>query len=259
MFKQFSLIVIGWLAWQMSSCNTHKKLVYFQANPVAAESALKNYTPVLKADDLLSIYVTSEDVEASAPFNLPILTNQQATNSGYTMGNPAPFGYLIDANGEITLPVIGKVTLAGKSRMEAVDLLVEKLTPYLKNPAVQLQILNFKITVLGDVRNPGTYKIPNERITLIEAIGLAGDLKMTGKRKNILVIRDENGTKTTYRIDLTSNDLFQSPVYYLNQNDVVYIEPNTAARTESTIWRTTGPIFISLTSLVITTIALLTR
>ncbi|MFN5031728.1 MAG: polysaccharide export protein, partial [Flavobacteriia bacterium] len=110
-----------------------------------------------------------------------------------------------------------------------------------------------------DVRAPGTYKIPNERITLLEAIGLAGDLKMTGQRTNVLVIRDINGRKAEYRIDLTSQDLFNSPVYYLSQNDVVYVEPNVTARTESTIWRTTGPIFISLTSLIVTTITLLTR
>ena len=259
MFKLFSLVPVALLAWLMTACSTHKKLVYFQANPDPNSKAAQHYTPTLKTDDLLSIIVTGEDLEAATPFNLPVIGVQQTVNSGYTMGNPAPYGYLIDANGEIAMPVIGKVVLAGLTRMEAVELLVQKLSPYLKNPVVQMQILNYKITVLGDVRNPGTYKIPNERITLLEAIGLAGDLKMTGKRKNILVVRDENGSKTAYRIDLTSNELFQSPVYYLNQNDVVYIEPNNAARTESTIWRTTGPIFISLTSLVITTVALLTR
>jgi polysaccharide export outer membrane protein len=109
------------------------------------------------------------------------------------------------------------------------------------------------------VRNPGTYKIPNERMTILEAIGLAGDLRMTGNRKNVLVIRDENGKKTEYRIDLTSKELFSSAAYYLTQNDVIYIEPNVTARSESTLWRTAGPIFISLTSLVVTTFTLLFR
>jgi polysaccharide export outer membrane protein len=109
------------------------------------------------------------------------------------------------------------------------------------------------------VRAPGTYNIPNERITVLEAIGLAGDLRLTGLRNNVLVIRDENGKKTEYRLDLTSKSVFASPAYYLTQNDVVYVEPNSAARSESTIWRTTGSIFISLTSLVITTITLIIR
>jgi len=159
----------------------------------------------------------------------------------------------------VIMPFIGEIKLGGLNRMEAIQLIQSKLSEYLKNPVVQIQILNYKVTVLGDVRAPGTYKIPNERITLLEAIGLAGDLKMTGQRTNVLVIRDINGRKAEYRIDLTSQDLFNSPVYYLSQNDVVYVEPNVTARTESTIWRTTGPIFISLTSLIVTTITLLTR
>ena len=106
---------------------------------------------------------------------------------------------------------------------------------------------------------PGTFRIPNERITLLEAIGLAGDLNMSGKRQNVLVIRDNNGIKTEHRIDLTSKDLFTSQVYYLEQNDVVYVEPNAAARSNGTIWRTSGTIFISLTSLVVTSIALISK
>ncbi|WP_430405535.1 polysaccharide biosynthesis/export family protein [Fluviicola sp.] len=140
-----------------------------------------------------------------------------------------------------------------------VDTIHTLLNGYLKNPTVQIQIQNFKITVLGDVKNPGTFKIPNERITLIEAIGLSGDMKMSGVRKNVLVIRDSCGIKREYRVDMTKKELFSSPAYYLKQNDVVYVEPNVAARSEGTLWKTTGAIFISLTSLVITTIILITR
>ncbi|MDX1653554.1 MAG: polysaccharide export protein, partial [Brumimicrobium sp.] len=124
---------------------------------------------------------------------------------------------------------------------------------------VSIQIQNFKVTVLGDVQSPGTFTIPNERITIIEAIGIAGDLKMTGNRKNLLVLRDRNGVKTEYRIDLTSKNVLNSPVYYLEQNDVIYVEPNAAARSTGTFWRTSGGIIISLTSLVITTVVLITK
>jgi polysaccharide export outer membrane protein len=119
--------------------------------------------------------------------------------------------------------------------------------------------LNYKITVLGDVRTPGTYTIPNERITIIEALGLAGDLKPTGERKNVLVIREVAGKKVEFRVDLTSKAIFSSPVYYLRQNDVVYVQPNLTALSESSFVRATGGIFLSLTSLIVTTIALITR
>lgn len=258
MTKHISYIFLILIALQFTSCKTREKLVYFQSNGKdTVTKGQSNFTPVFKTDDFLSIVVTGEDPEAVLPFNLPVVGAAPSINSGYTMGNPAYNGYLIDANGNINLPFLGSINIAGLNRIEATDLIQSKLEPYLKNPVVQMQILNYKVTVLGDVKSPGTFKIPNERITLLEAIGLAGDMKMTGVRKNVLVIRDDNGVKTEYRVDLTSKELFSSPVYYLAQNDVVYVEPNVTARSESTIWRTTGTIFISLSSLIITTITLI--
>jgi polysaccharide export outer membrane protein len=253
--KKFLMPVV--LLLGIVSCKTRKELVYFQKESQDS-LVFSNYTPVFKTDDFLAVLITSDDPEAAVPFNFPVGT-QQNFNNGYTIGNPATVGYLVDSNGEIKLPVIGAVKVAGLSRMEVTMLIESKLKEYIKNPVVNIQIQNYKITVLGDVRNPGTYKIPNERMTILEAIGLAGDLRMTGNRKNVLVIRDENGKKTEYRIDLTSKDLFSSAVYYLTQNDVIYVEPNATARSESTLWRTAGPIFISLTSLVVTTFTLLFR
>lgn len=258
MTKLISITFLSFFLLQLSSCKTREKLVYFQStgNDTVTKGQ-SNFTPIFKTDDFLSIVVTGEDPEAVLPFNMPVAGAAPMVNSGYTMGNPAPSGYLIDANGNINLPFLGAVKIAGLNRIEATDLIQSKLVPYLKNPVVQIQILNYKVTVLGDVKTPGTFKIPNERITLLEAIGLAGDMRITGVRKNVLVIRDDNGQKTEYRVDLTSKDLFSSPVYYLAQNDVVYVEPNVTARSESTIWRTTGTVFISLTSLIITTVTLI--
>ena len=128
---------------------------------------------------------------------------------------------------------------------------------YLKKPTVQVSILNFKVTVLGDVRAAGTFKIPNERITILEALGLAGDLNITGNRKNVIVIRNEGDTEKSYRIDLTSNDMFTSPVYFLNQNDVVYVEPNRRKRLKSTTGLLLGPIIVSLSSVIATLTILL--
>jgi len=242
----------------LTSCKTHEKTVYFQSSKSdTLVVSAPGFTPVFKVDDLLSVVITAEDPESASIYNLPAPT--ATTNQGYTIGNAAPYGYLVNARGEISLPIIGKFSVAGKSRMQLEDEIILKLEGQLKNPTVQIQILNFKITVLGDVKSPGTFKVPNERITMLEAIGLAGDLRMSGVRDNVKVIRDSCGVKKEYQVDLTTNEIFSSPVYYLQQNDVVYVQPNAAARSEGTFWRTSGPILISVTSLIVTTIALIAR
>ncbi len=241
----------------LSSCTSKKKLIYFQGTLQNSESN-KNYTPTLQLDDLLSISIGGLDQDAIKPFNLPIAQANNLTG-GYTTGSPTPQGFLIDAEGNVELPVIGKIKLAGLTRIQATDLLKQKLTPYLQNPIVQIRIINFKITVLGEVRNPGTFTIPNERVTLPEALGIAGDLNITGVRKNVLVIREVDGKKTETRIDLTSKELFSSPVYYLNQNDVLYVEPNRSRVNSSVINTANAGIAISIASLLTTIIVLLSR
>ncbi len=251
--------LLFFIPWFLVSCHTKEKLVYFQENEgdSAKVSSKNNYTPTLKIDDYLEIIITSDQVELSAPFNKP--PTGQIANGGYIAGNPVNSGYLINEKGFVELPILGQIKVAGLSRIEAVNLIKEKLKDYLTNPNVQIQIQNYKITVLGDVNSPGTYRIPNERITILEALGLAGDLKITGVRKNVLIIREVDNEKQEYRIDLTKKDFLNSPVYYLQQNDVVYVEPNMTARSNSTMWRATGGIIISLTSLVISTIVLIAR
>ena len=260
MFKIPTVIKIFSIACivQLSSCKTREKMVYFQNSGGDSLSAQSNFTPILQVDDYLSIKVTGLDPESVIAFNLPLELGQ-ANQNGYAQGNPARNGYLVDADGTITLPVIGAFPIAGLSRKEATEQLQKKLEEYTLAPIVHIQILNYKVTILGDVRLPGTYNIPNERITILEAIGLAGDLKPTGVRENVLVIREEAGKKVEYRVDLTSKSVFASPVYYLTQNDVVYIEPNITARSESSFINANGGIFLSLTSLIITTITLITR
>jgi polysaccharide export outer membrane protein len=131
--------------------------------------------------------------------------------------------------------------------------LEQKLSSYINNPIVTLQIQNYKITILGEVKNPGTYTIPNEKISLIEIIGIAGDLTIYGKRKNILVLREENGKIKEYRVDITKSEFINSTVYYLIQNDVIYVEPNQSKINSSRVSSTAG-IFVSIAALVITTI-----
>jgi polysaccharide export outer membrane protein len=247
---------LGFLIF-LFSCKSREKLVYFQ-NHEEVESESSGFTPVLEVDDFLSVVVTSLDLETVEIFNTTSVNAPMGQN-GYTQGAPAPIGYLVDSDGNINLPVIGLFHIAGLNRKEAIIQLQDTLRIYAKDPIVQIQILNYKITVIGDVARPGTYKIPNERITILEAIGLAGDLKMTGKRQNVLVIREENGKKQEYRVDLTNGAVFSSPVYYLKQNDVVYVEPNFRALSEASFIRSASGVFISTTSLIITIITLLTR
>lgn len=234
-------------------------MIYFNsAEQIAAAEANKNYTPVFRTDDFLAITVMGLDMVAVQPFNLPV-TTLQSVNNGYSQGAPSPQGYLIDAEGNIDFPVIGKLKLAGLNRVAAIELLKEKLKTYISNPTVHIRILNFKVTVLGEVRSPGTFNIPNERITLLEALGLAGDLNITAKRKNVLVIRDVDGKKTETRVDLTSKELFSSPVYYLNQNDMVYVQPNRAKINSSVVNASNVGIIISIASLLTTIAVLLSR
>lgn len=254
MLKKSLLIFLGILLISIS-CTNKKNLVYFQGS-IDGNSTSINYSPTLKSDDVVSINVISIDESAAKPFNLP-LSNSSQNNGGYTQGVPSPPGYLIDAEGNIDFPVIGRVKLAGLSRHAAIELLKAELKPYLNNPTIIMRILNYKVTVLGEVKNPGTFTIPNERITLLEAIGIAGDLNITGKRKNVLVIRDEGGKKTETRIDLTSKSIFSSPFYYLQQNDVVYVEPNRAKINSSAINTANTGLVISVISLLVTISVLL--
>ena len=259
-FNSMSIKPLFFILIVLISCTSKKNLIYFQgAGGISSSDLNKNYTPVLRTDDLLSITVLGVDADAVRPFNLPVTVINNNIVGGYTAGMPTPAGYLIDADGNIDFPVIGKIKLAGLNRMDATALIKEKLKDYVANPNVNIRILNFKVTVLGEVRSPGTFNIPNERISLIEAIGIAGDLQITAVRKNILVIRDVDGKKTETRIDLTSKDLFDSPVFYLNQNDVVYVQPNRAKINSSVVNASNVGIAISVLSLLITMVTLLSR
>lgn len=241
----------------LNSCANKKKLIYFQG-VLSSQESNKSYSPVLRSDDLLSITVMGLDETAIRPFNLPI-TNMSQLVGGYNQGAPTPPGYLIDTEGNIDFPVIGKIKLAGLTRSMAIDTLKTKLKTYLTNPTVMIRFLNYKITILGDVKNPGTFTIPNERVTLPEAIGIAGDLLITGKRKNVMVIRDIEGKKTETIVDITDKSLFNSPVFYLQQNDVVYVEPNRAKINSAALNTANISLVISMVSLFVTMAVLFTQ
>ncbi|MBK9284936.1 MAG: polysaccharide biosynthesis/export family protein [Sphingobacteriaceae bacterium] len=240
-----------------SSCRNKKELIYFQGS-LSNNETNKNYSPILKSDDLLSIIVFGLDEQSVKPFNLPLTTLNQNIG-GYAQGAPTAPGYLIDETGNIDFPIVGKIKVGGLSRSMAIELIKSQLKPYLNNPTVLIKILNYKVTVLGEVKNPGTFTIPNERITIPEALGIAGDLQITGIRKNVMVIRDNEGVKTEFIVDLTNKNIFSSPVYYLQQNDIVYVEPNRAKINSSVINPANVSLIISIISLFVTIAVLFTK
>jgi polysaccharide export outer membrane protein len=242
----------------MGSCASRKDMYYFQGDEQKLEEVHK-YTPTLKPDDLLVITVSALDLESTLPFNHqnPYDSYSSITESA-TSTNLRLTTYLIDEKGEVDFPVLGKLKLGGLTRSQAMDYMREKLTKYLKEPSVNIRIANFRITVLGEVSRPGTYTIANEKITLLEALGLAGDLTIFGKRKDVIVIRDVDGNKTFTHVDMRSNDIFRSPVYYLSQNDVIYVHPN-GARVNSSAYSSTTSLFVSIAGIIISVISVLNR
>jgi polysaccharide export outer membrane protein len=186
-----------------------------------------NYNPVLKQDDLLSIIVSSPSAEASADFNL--MSFRQITGGETANTTAAPQGYLsylIDNQGKIDFPVLGHLQLGGLTRNAAKSMIKTRLKDYINDPFVTLRILNYKVSVQGEVVRPGVFPVATDRITLPEALAMAGDLTIFGKRDNILIIRENEGKKTYNFVDITNANFINSPFYYLTQNDLVYVEPN---------------------------------
>ncbi|MDB4655347.1 polysaccharide export protein [Flavobacteriales bacterium] len=219
------------------SCMTRKDISYFQdvTDSLSIQKITRDFEAIIQPGDILSIHVTSLSQEASSFFNIVGENgDQQVANT-----------YLVDPSGNIEIPLIGTVKVAGISSQVAKFLIKQKLEKYLTNPTVNLRIRNFKVTVLGEVKAPGVYTIPNEKITLIEAIGLAGDLTIFGKRVDVLVIREEDGERKFFKIDLRSKSFFESDFYYLHSNDIVYVEPGKGKIASADAWYRILPIVFS--------------
>jgi polysaccharide export outer membrane protein len=235
------------------SCATKEDVVYFNGMDSTNNTiGLDSYSPTYHIDDELVIIVNALDSEAALPFNKTSISVPFATGGGINnptldaQGRQRIQTYRVDPDGNINFPVLGMIKIAGLNRQQATLLLQEKLSDYLKDPIVDIETINYRITVLGEVVRPGTYTSQNERITILEALSLAGDMTIYGERENVLVIQDYDGKKTYTRVNLKSDELFNSPVYYLSQNDVVYVEPNKTRARNSAIGAQTGVILTSL-------------
>ncbi|TSD67003.1 polysaccharide export protein [Inquilinus sp. KBS0705] len=224
-FTFFILILISFC-----SCTSYKNVPYFQnlkKDSLLVTETINNYAPLaIQPGDLLGLHVTSLNPEADAAFNYNL---QRLNGNNLDLRNAnenAVLGFLVDQDGNITLPYVGAVKVAGFTTSQIAADVQSKLTKYLTNPNVNVRIQNFKISVLGDVGRPGTYDVFNERITFTEALALAGDLNVTGVRNNVLLVREVNGKREYYTVNLTQKELFNSPYYYLRNNDVIYVQPN---------------------------------
>jgi len=220
-----------------TSCSSQKKIVPYNyienVNDTLNKGAVKDFEPVIQKNDLLSIQVYSNSTKpdvSDALYNPPALSGTSANSSG-TSGGTGSSGYLVDIHGNIRFPRLGIIHADGMTKEQLADSITSKITD-LENPTVIVRFLNYRISVLGEVGRPGNFVIPYEKVTIFEAISLAGDIPVTGKRTNVKVLREVNGNREIGTIDLTSKDVFESPYYNLQQNDVVLVDVKKSKATQ---------------------------
>lgn len=228
----------------LNSCNTSKEVVYFQdMEPGATEIRMTSPLEItIRPEDKISIIVNSRDPQLTDLFNLPYVTRQLGVSTryggSYANNNQGISGYTVDADGNIDFPVLGKIHVAGMKREEIASHIKNELVTknLVKDPVVTVEFMNLCISVLGEVNNPGRFNIDRDRITILDAISMAGDLTIYGNRYKVMVMRQEGDIQRVYGVNLTSGEhIYTSPVYYLQQNDVVYVEPNDVKARQSTV------------------------
>jgi polysaccharide export outer membrane protein len=256
------LLMAGVMSLYFTSCSTPKNIGYFKDIPDSVRKTAIDqatfYTPTIQPDDILQVSIQTLDPSATA------LLNQQNTATWPVNGNPvgagsaaassaaSTSGYLVDKDGNVVLPLIGKIFVKGKTTDVVRDEIRTKAAEYYKDPVVNVRFVNFKITVLGEVTRPAAYIMPNEKVTLLDALGMAGDLTIYGKRDNILLIRDAGNKKEFVRFNINDSKMFTSPYFYLRQGDVVYVEPNKAKIESTDVAKTRNfTIAVSLLSLIV--------
>jgi len=253
----FALSLVA--AFAITSCGNYKQVAYFQNIDSISLAASKGlHDARIMPKDMLTIMVTCTDPKAAQPFNL----SYNQGNSGGSYGSQSYIPYLVDNDGCINFPVLGKVHVVGLTKREIESEIASRIKPYLapdENPIVTVMMSNYSVCVTGEVKSPGVITVANEKISIIEALTKAGDLTIQGKRQNILLIRENaNGQKEHHRLNLNDAELINSPYYYLKQNDIIYVEPNKIkARTATidtsiTYWLGLTSSVISLSTLLIT-------
>ena len=259
MEKVNKLIWVILLSFLLAACQSYKKVPYLQdveaVNQATQQETL--YDAKIMPKDLLTIVVSCTSPELAAPFNLTIASPSNLSIQ-YTTTQPVLQQYLVDNEGKISFPVLGALTVGGLTKKQAEQLIVDKLKPYMKeNPIVTVRMVNYKISVIGEVARPGTFTISNEKVNLLEALAMAGDMTVYGLRDNVKLIReDANGKQQIVTLDLNNAETILSPYYWLQQNDIVYITPNKAKARNSDVGNSTS-LWFSATSILVSVVSLL--
>lgn len=244
----------------MWGCKSEKDILYLQdISDNMTQQDTKGYNTSILPDDLLSIMVNSKDRELTVPFNLPMVSYQMGSNANGISSSQKILGFLVDSEGYIDYPILGKIKVVGLTRSQLKDKIKSELISkgYIKDPIVTIQFLNFKISVLGEVNHPGTFDVNGDRMTIFQALGKAGDLTIYGRRDKVTVIRELQNKRYIATLDLKSSKIFDSPFYYLRQNDIVYVAPNKTKAGQSTINQNKNiGVLASITS-VLTSVAIL--
>lgn len=261
MRKNLFFIVFAVLCMTLGSCGSSKQIAYFQNADSLSYAASKGlFDAKIMPKDLLTITVSTTDPKAATPFNLSVTNTLNAT--GYlSTGAGSLQTYLVDNDGFINFPVVGQLKIGGMTKRQCENYIRDKILPYMsktENPIVTVKMASFKVTVAGEVKAPGVFNVDQEKISVIEALARAGDLTIYGKRGNVLLIReDATGEKSVHRLNLNDANLINSPYYYLQQNDYLYVEPNSvqaknsAIGSSTTIWISVVSILTSVASLVV--------
>lgn len=261
MRKNLFFIVFAVLCMTLGSCGNSKQIAYFQNADSLNYAASKGlFDAKIMPKDLLTITVSTTDPKAATPFNLSVTNTLNAT--GYlSTGAGSLQTYLVDNDGFINFPVVGQLKVGGMTKRQCENYIRDKILPYMsktENPIVTVKMASFKVTVAGEVKAPGVFNVDQEKISVIEALARAGDLTIYGKRGNVLLIReDATGEKSVHRLNLNDANLINSPYYYLQQNDYLYVEPNSvqaknsAIGSSTTIWISVVSILTSVASLVV--------
>lgn len=263
--NKFMRFFAGWgiaalaLSAFLSSCSSEKEIVYLQnLEDVEMRKLTSKYEARIKKDDLLSIIVSGPDKQVVMPYNL---TLNDMTNGGGYSNDPekSTLSYLVDNNGEINFPILGKIKVEGMTRSDLVNYLTKEISKDVKDPIVYVSFKNYKVTILGEVKNPGTYTLASERTNIFQALGQAGDMLLTAERNDIILLREVDGLPTYHKIDLRDASILSSDIYYIQQNDIIYVRPSArrvaVATTATGIWSTvlsSITTMISVISLILT-------
>ncbi len=264
--KKFIYLFVA-AACLLSSCGAPQNIAYFQNRIINhPEKIDKHGGIVIQPKDMLSIVVSSKNPELVVMFNLPIISYQAGSEIVTSNANQRLMGYVVDNDGYIDFPILGKLKVSGLTRWELSEMVKNKLISggYLSDAVVVVEFMNFKVSVIGEVNAPGTYTIQGDKVTVLQAISLAKDLSIFGERENVTIIRERDGERVMYQINLCDVSMFNSPAYYLQQNDIVYVQPSDVKARQSTtddkalrmtsIMVSSGSLLVSIATLVISLI-----